>query len=101
MTKHKQIPIPVFGVPQYVNPQFHMKIPLWWHAVEGVNWNKSGEICSLKRLEEAILQSADQHLPNGLLPALDPGDLVLLAEGEFWIDRDWELKLVPPSPQES
>lgn len=99
MTKQREIPISVFGVPQYVNPQSYIKIPLWWHATGGINWNELGEVCSLRQIEEAILQSANQHLPNGLLPALDPSDIVLLAEGEFWIDRDWALKPIALPPQ--
>ncbi len=78
-------PIPVFGVPRNVRPVPQIKIPLWWHALDGIGWKERGEVCTKTQLEDAILQSAGQHLPNGLLPALDPGDVLILAEGEFWI----------------
>ena len=42
-------------------------------------------------IEDAISQSLNQKLPNGLLPALDPGDVLILAEGEFWINCDWKI----------
>ena len=85
-------PIPVFGVPRNVHPVPQIKIPLWWHTIEGINWNELGKICTLKQIEDAIFQSQNQRLPNGLLPALDPGDVVILAEGEFWITREWKIE---------
>lgn len=91
MPDQKKQPLPVFGVSQKVHPVPQIKIQLWWHASEGVNWNGIGEVCTLKQIEDAISQSAGQRLPNGLLPALDPGDVLILAEGEFWINRDWKI----------
>lgn len=71
--------IPVFGVPRNVRPVPQIKIPLWWHALDGIGWKERGEVCTKTQLEDAILQSAGQYLPNGLLPALDPGDVLILA----------------------
>ncbi len=84
-------PVPVFGVSKYIQPARHMVIPLWWDAAEGVNWQATGVKCTRIQLQEAIEKSAGQRLPNDLLPALSPGDVVSLAEGLFWINADWEL----------
>lgn len=92
MLEQKKQPIPVFGVPRNVRPVPQIKIPLWWHTIEGINWNELGKICTVKQIEDAIFQSRSQRLPNGLLPALDPGDVVILAEGEFWITREWKIE---------
>lgn len=91
MAAQSELPIPVFSVPKNVQPVPQIKIPLYWHSAEGINWSKLGEMCTLGQIEEAIFQSANQRLPNGLLPALDPGDVVILFEGEFWINREWQL----------
>jgi hypothetical protein len=79
MSDKMKHPISVCGVPRNVSPHSHLKIPLWWHSIEGINWSKLGEVCTKAQLEDAISQSAGQHLPNGLLPALDPGDVLVLA----------------------
>lgn len=47
--------------------------------------------CTRIQLEEAIEKSALQKLPNDLLPSLSPGDVIELADGQFWINADWEL----------
>ena len=90
-------PIPVFGVPKCIQPDLHIKIPLWWHPLEGVNWCGQGEVCTRVQLEEAILKSAGCYLPNNPLPALDPGDCLILAEGLFWLDSNWKLCAVDAS----
>lgn len=83
-------PIPVFGVPSCVKPRRHMYIDLYWNTQDGINWDR-GEKVSKAQLEVAIKQSAGRRLPNDMLPALDPGDVVVLKEGIFWITRDWQI----------
>lgn len=87
----KKVPIPVFGETKYVRPARHMTIPLWWDAIEGINWRAVGVKCTKIQLQEAIQKSAGQQLPNGLLPALAPGDVIELVEGLFWINANWEI----------
>ena len=87
----KKSPIPVCGVSKYVKPAQHMVIPLWWDAIEGINWDTKGVKCTKLQLEEAIEKSSGQQLPNDFLPSLAPGDVVELVEGRFWINANWEL----------
>lgn len=96
MTNHKPVinPLPVAGTPVSVSPNLQMPIPLYWVHDEGINWTR-GESVSKAQLEEAINRSGGQRLPNGILPALSPGDVVVLVEGIFWIDRDWIVQPIP------
>jgi hypothetical protein len=85
-------PIPQFGIPAVVRPNIGMPITLYLHLQDGINWNGRGEPATKAQLEKAIDQCRGQHIPNDLLPALDPGDVVVLADGVFWIDRDWNVQ---------
>ena len=58
---------------------------------------KPGLSLSLPSLQEAIAKSAGEYLPNGIMPSLTPGEVVILAEGEYWITRDWKLELLHSS----
>lgn len=91
MDGQRQKPIPVRGIGTTVKPNLQMPIRLFWEALEGINWDK-GEPVSKAQLEEAISRSAGLHLPNEILPALDPSDVLVLRDGIFWIDRDWILQ---------
>lgn len=91
-------PIPVFGVAASVTPRLHMAIPLLRNSEGIINWDK-GEPVSKAQLEEAINRASGLHLPNEILPALDPGDVVVLADGIFWIDRDWILQSLSEAEQ--
>ena len=92
MTKNTKHPIPICGISGTIRPRPEIKLPLYWHALEGINWAGIGEVCTLARLQNAIARSADQYLPNGIMCSLNPGEVVILAEGEFWITRDWEVE---------
>lgn len=98
MSDHTPVinPLPVAGTPASVSPNLQMPIPLYWKHDEGINWSK-GEAVTKAQLEQAITQSKGQQLPNGILPALDPGDVVVLQDGDFWIDRNWLLQPVDVS----
>lgn len=89
----KLTPIPVFGVPLKVIPDLTEPIYLYWHDLEGLNWDK-GRPAKREELELAIERSRGQRLPNNFLPALDPGDVVILEDGIFWIDSEWKLQSV-------
>ena len=96
MTKNPKHPIPICGISGTIRPRPEIKIPLYWHAQEGIywdgNWNGRGEICTLARLQDAIAKSAGEYLPNGIMCSLNLGEVVILAEGEFWITREWEVE---------
>lgn len=85
------LPIPVFGVPSRVEPRLNMLIDLYWNNRDGINWER-GEPATKVALEQAIDECRGRRLPNELLPALDPGDVLVLAEGVFWIDKNWGLQ---------
>jgi hypothetical protein len=89
----KSTNIPVFGVPAEVIPDFLHPIYLYWHRLEGLNWEK-GKPARREELEQSIERSRGGRLPSDFLPALDPGDVVILEDGIFWIDRDWKLQAV-------
>ncbi len=86
-------PIPVCGIQESVSPRLEMPIPLYWDHIDGINWSK-GEPVSKAQLSDAIIRERGLRLPNDILPALDPGDVVILSDGTFWIDRDWMLQPV-------
>lgn len=87
--RHK--PIPVCGVaPSTVRPSPEILIRLYWETNLGINWEK-GDPVTKAQLELAIIRSSNEQLPNGLLPSLCPGDVILLQDGKFWITADWEL----------
>lgn len=86
-------PIPVYPVPAEIEPDFLHPIHLYWHRQEGLNWEK-GKPARRAELEQAIECSRGKRLPNDFLPALDPGDVVILEDGIFWIDREWNLQSV-------
>jgi hypothetical protein len=96
----RDVPIPVFGVPAVVNPNRHLLIPLYWHPQEGINW-VVGQVVSKQQLEDAITAAAGLRLPNDLLPALDPGDVIEIQEGTYWIDRDWQVLPLPSTRSET
>lgn len=88
--KHK--PIPASGVaPSTVRPITEILIRLYWEPNLGINW-KFGDPVTKAQLELAIIRSSNQQLPNGLLPSLCPGDVILLQDGKFWITADWEVE---------
>lgn len=37
-------------------------------------------------------EARSEYLPNGIMCSLNPGEVLILAEGEFWITRDWEVQ---------
>lgn len=86
-------PIPVCGIPKNLNPRLQVPITLYWHHSDGINWDR-GEPVSKAQLSEAINRSRGLHLPNEILPALDPGDVIVLSDGTYWIDRVWVLQPV-------
>jgi hypothetical protein len=90
----RDVPIPVFGVPLEVKPDRFRHLKLYWHPQEGINW-VVGQIASKQQLEDAIAAAAGLRLPNDLLPALDPGDVIEIQEGTYWIDRDWKVLPLP------
>ena len=51
-------------------------------------------------LEQAIEASGGSYLPNDTLPALDPSDVVVLADGSFWINENWQLQPFLATEQE-
>ena len=85
------LPIPVCGVPSNVSPCIEMPIELYWNNRDGINWER-GEPATKASLEQAIDECRGRHLPNELLPSLSPGDVVVLHDGIFWIDRNWILQ---------
>ncbi|MGG6295238.1 hypothetical protein ACQ4M4_12685 [Leptolyngbya sp. AN02str] len=91
-------PIPVTGVSSGVCPNNAMPIALYWHAHEGINWSKLGAPATRQQLLDAIALSAGFRLPNELLPALCPGDVVVLADGTFWISRNWQVEAIAGGP---
>ena len=99
MPKSRLHPIPICGISGIIRPCPEIKLPLFWHALEGIYWGDSGNgsICTLSRLQDAIAKSAGEYLPNGIMCSLNPGEVVILAEGEFWITREWELQPLPVS----
>ena len=92
MAEQKKYPIPICGVSGVICPRPEIKLPLYWHALEGINWSEIGEVCTLARLQDAIARSTGEYLPNGIMCSLNPGSVVILAEGEFWITREWEIE---------
>lgn len=90
----KSLPIPVFAVPTNVKPIFQVPISLWFDEKEGINWNQLGVKATKSQLVSCIKKCGGRRLPNEILPALDPEDVVILQDGIFWIDRDWELKTI-------
>lgn len=92
MNKKVKHPIPICGISGTIRPRPEIKLPLSWHALEGINWSRKGETCTLARLQDAIQRSAGEYLPNGIMCSLNPGEVVILAEGEYWITREWEVK---------
>jgi hypothetical protein len=90
----KSLPIPVFGVPANIKPIFQVPISLWYDKQNGFDWKPVGEPATKSQLEAGIKKCRGRRLPNEILPALDPEDVVILQDGIFWIDRDWELKLI-------
>jgi hypothetical protein len=86
-----KLPTPVCGVPSTMRPRIQMPISLYFRAGE-ISWNgNANEPATKKQLESAIDKSRGHCLPNGILPALDPGDVVVLSEGVYWLDRDWKI----------
>ena len=51
-------PIPICGISGVIRPRPEIKLPLHWHALEGINWAGRGEVCTLERLQDAIARSA-------------------------------------------
>ena len=92
--KNSQHPIPICGISGIIHPRPEIKLHLFWHALEGIYWGNpsSGEICTLARLQDAIARSAGEYLPNGVMCSLSPGEVVILAEGEYWITRELEIE---------
>jgi hypothetical protein len=86
-------PIPISGVAQLVRPIIEMPIALYSDPKLGINW-QIGTVATKSQLEAAILISSNEYLPNGFLPSLCPGDVVILQEGKFWITTDWEVKVL-------
>ncbi|MCC5640280.1 hypothetical protein LC593_31495 [Nostoc sp. CHAB 5844] len=90
----KLTPIPVFAVPASVNPVFQMPIGLWYSVQKGINWEHVGQPVTKLQIQNGIKKSSGRKLANEILPALDPGDVVVLQDGIFWIDRDWVLQAI-------
>ena len=91
--KNSQHPIPICGISGVIRPRPEIKLHLFWHALDGIYWGSSGEeVCTLARLQDAIARSAGEYLPNGIMCSLNPGEVIILAEGEFWITREWEIE---------
>lgn len=95
----KLLPRSIFGVPAIVKPNKAMFIPLYCDREGRINWD-TGRPVSRIELEEAITASGGSYLPNHILPALDPGDVVILLDGTFWIDRKWQLQPLILTEQE-
>lgn len=87
----KPLPRTVCGVPATVKPNLAMPITLYCNREGEINWD-SGRPVSKLDLEQAIVASRGLYLPNHFLPALTPGDVVVLLDGVFWIDREWQLQ---------
>ena len=85
----KLYPLPIFGDRQSITPNTLMPIRLFYWE-EGVNLT-FGQPATKAQLQRAIEVSAGRPLPNDFLPALDPGDVVILADGIFWVDSQWHL----------
>lgn len=79
------------GIPEIVRPKVQMPIPLYLDLKDGINWNERGNPATKADLEAAIDRSRGYWIPNEFLPSLAPGDVVILIEGQFWIDRGWNL----------
>lgn len=85
-------PIPISGVvARLVRPIIEMPISLYFDPKLGINW-ESGTLATKLELEQLIVKSSGEILPNGFLPSLCPGDVVVLKEGKFWITTNWEVK---------
>lgn len=72
-----------------MRPRVEILVTLFCRAGQ-INWSE-GELVSKIQLEAAIEKSGGLRLPNGILPALSPGDVVALLDGTYWIDRDWNV----------
>ena len=94
MNKNTKHPIPICGISGVIRPRPEIKLPLRWHALEGIYWGNSGsgEVCTLARLQDVIARSAGEYLHNGIMCSLNPSEVVILAEGEFWITHEWEVE---------
>ncbi len=98
-------PTPVFNIPDKNIIVSQIPIPLYMEEDENgevcrVNWNKIGNlankdsVAALIRVMLLICKAKDLPTiptPNPVLPGITPNDVLILSDGTFWVDTDWEL----------